>query len=253
MILVHLDTNYLIGLPVRGSAVGRDMDSWRAARESLAASAIAWTEFLNGPLTPLAVSRAEAVLESRIFPFGKAEAVFAAELFNKTGRRAVPRLDCLVCATARLAQAETATVNQSDFKVFGPHGLKLAVAPPPPLPPPPPPSPPQTAGNKLVRHRRNHAHHHQRANGACVRARHPRSWPQQHGRETGGSRPRRQASSHRPRPQRATGRRGGGCAGREVNLPRSRPSQCFSPRDANQSAGLLQGDAGSNLTPSKAP
>jgi hypothetical protein len=32
-----------------------------------------------------------------------------------------------------LAQAEMATVNQSDFKPFTPHGLKLAVSPP--LPP----------------------------------------------------------------------------------------------------------------------
>lgn len=30
--------------------------------ESLAASSIAWTEFLNGPVTPLEVGRVEAVL-----------------------------------------------------------------------------------------------------------------------------------------------------------------------------------------------
>ncbi len=107
----------------------------------MAASAIAWTEFLNGPATPLAVSRAEAVLESRIIPFRQAEAVLAAELFNKTGRRRGSRFDCLIAATAIVAQAEIATVNESDFKVFVPHGLKLAVAPPPP------PLTPQAAGS----------------------------------------------------------------------------------------------------------
>ena len=133
--MIHLDTNYLIGLPVKGSAVALGVDGWLVVGESFAAGAIAWTEFLNGPVTPLAVSRAEAVLESRIIPFGQAEAVLAAELFNKTGRRRGSRFDCLIAATTILAQAEVATVNESDFKVFVPHGLKLAVVPPPPPPP----------------------------------------------------------------------------------------------------------------------
>ena len=60
--MIHLDTNYLIGLQVKGSAVALDVDGLLATGESFAASAIAWTEFLNGPVTPLAVSRAEAVL-----------------------------------------------------------------------------------------------------------------------------------------------------------------------------------------------
>src|SRR5205814_5202010 len=103
------------------------------------------TEFLNGPVTPLEVSRADAVLQSRVVPFGQPEAVLAADLFNKTGRRRGSRFDCLIAATAILAQAEVATVNQSDFNVFAPHGLKLATTPP--SPPPPPPSTPQpTAG-----------------------------------------------------------------------------------------------------------
>lgn len=127
--MIHLDTNYLIGLPVKGSAAALEVDGWLAAGESLAASAIAWTEFLNGPVTPLEVSRAEAVLQSRIIPFGQGEAVLAAELFNNTGRRRGSRFDCLIAATAIRAQAEVATVNHSDFKVFVAHGLKLAVAP----------------------------------------------------------------------------------------------------------------------------
>jgi len=138
--MIHLDTNYLIGLLVKGSVAALEVDGWLATGESLAASAIAWTEFLNGPVTPVEVSRAEAVLQSRVVPFGKEEAVLAAELFNKTGRRRGSRFDCLIAATAIRAQAQIAPVNQMDFKIFASQGLKLAIpAPPlhsPPVPPP---------------------------------------------------------------------------------------------------------------------
>jgi len=126
---------------VAGSPQAQRVDQWLAAGESLAASALAWTEFLNGPVQPQEVALVESVVETRVVPFDKATAVLAAELFNKTGRRRGSRFDCLVAATAILAQAEVATVNESDFKVFVPHGLKLAVAPAPP----PPPSTPQAA------------------------------------------------------------------------------------------------------------
>ena len=129
--MIHLDTNYLIGLLVKGSPQALEVDAWLAAGQPLAAGAIAWTEFLNGPVSSLEVTRAEAVLQSRIVPFGRPEALLAADLFNKTGRRRGSRFDCLIAATAMLAQAEIATVNQSDFNSFTPHGLKLAVPPPP--------------------------------------------------------------------------------------------------------------------------
>ena len=140
--MIHLDTNHLIGLLVKGSSQAIEVDGWLAAGELLAASAIAWTEFLNGPVTPAEISRANAVLQSRIVPFGQPEAALSAELFNKTGRQRGSRFDCLIAATAIMAQAEVATVNQSDFKRFVPHGLKLAVAPAPS----PPPSAPQGSG-----------------------------------------------------------------------------------------------------------
>jgi predicted nucleic acid-binding protein len=129
--MIHLDTNYLIGLLVKGSPQALEVDAWLAAGQPLAASAIAWTEFLNGPVTPLEVTRAEAVLQSRIVPFGRPEAALAAELFNKTGRRRGSRFDCLVAATAIIAQAEVATMNKADFSAFAPHGLKLTSPPSP--------------------------------------------------------------------------------------------------------------------------
>lgn len=124
--MIHLDTNYLIGLLVLGSRPAMDVDQWLAGGESLAASSIAWSEFLNGPVTPLEVSRVEAVLQSRIVPFGKPEAACAADLFNQTGRRRGSRFDCLIAATAILSQSSLATVNHSDFKPFVAHGLGLA-------------------------------------------------------------------------------------------------------------------------------
>lgn len=143
--MIHLDTNYLIGLLVKGSPQAIEVDAWLGAGESMAASAIAWSEFLNGPVTPTEVSRANAVLQSRIVPFGQPEAALAAELFNQTGRRRGSRFDCFIGATAILAQAEVATVNQSDFRTFVPHGLKLAVAPALPISPSPAPTPPAAA------------------------------------------------------------------------------------------------------------
>ena len=56
--MIHLDTNYLIGLLVKGSPQALHVDAWLAAGQSLAATslaagAVAWTEFLNGPVSPL--------------------------------------------------------------------------------------------------------------------------------------------------------------------------------------------------------
>jgi predicted nucleic acid-binding protein len=141
--VIHLDTNFLIGLLDKGSSQSREVDGWLAAGELIATSAIAWTEFLNGPVTPVEVSRTKAVLQSRIVPFGQQEAVRAADLFNKTGRRRGSRFECLIAATAMLAQAEVATMNQSDFKVFVQFGLKLAGS----TSPTPPPASQAPAGN----------------------------------------------------------------------------------------------------------
>jgi predicted nucleic acid-binding protein len=133
--VIHLDTNYLIGLLVQGSPQASHSDGWLAAGEVLAASAVAWTEFLNGPVNPTQTSQVESILQSRIVPFGTAEAILAADLFNRTGRRRGSRFDCLIAATAIIANAELATANVRDFQVFVPHGLRLAL-PPAPVPPP---------------------------------------------------------------------------------------------------------------------
>src|SRR4051812_22735088 len=125
--MIHLDTNYLIRVLVKGSPEAAHVDAWLTSEESFSASAVAWTEFLSGPVTLIEITNAEALIESRIIPFGKAEASLASELFNKTGRRRGSRLDCLIAASAIVANAQFATVNEDDFKPFVAHGLVLAI------------------------------------------------------------------------------------------------------------------------------
>lgn len=123
--MIHLDTNYLIRLLIAKSAEAVLVDRWLTSGQSLAASAIVWSEFLNGPVTPSEVAYVESILESRIIPFGKSEATLASDLFNKTGRRRGSRFDCLIGAVAILSQAEFATANENDFKPFASFGLNL--------------------------------------------------------------------------------------------------------------------------------
>jgi predicted nucleic acid-binding protein len=123
--MIHLDTNYLIGLAVPGSSPAQNVDQWLATGEPLAASALAWTEFLNGPVGADEIALVESVIEGNLIPIEKRTAVLAAQLFNQAGRRRGSRFDCLIAATAILANAELATENKNDFTPFVPFGLKL--------------------------------------------------------------------------------------------------------------------------------
>ena len=77
-----------------GSPQAQRVDQWLTAGESLAASALAWTEFLNNPVQTQGIVLVESVIESRVVPFDKATAVLAAGLFNHTGLRRGSRFDC---------------------------------------------------------------------------------------------------------------------------------------------------------------
>ena len=57
--MIHLDTNYLIGLLVKNSTEAANTDRWLADNIPLAVSAIAWSEFLNGPVTASGRSSAQ--------------------------------------------------------------------------------------------------------------------------------------------------------------------------------------------------
>lgn len=75
--MIHLDTNYLIGLAVRGSTPAANVDQWLAGGETLGASALAWTEFLNGPVTATEIALVETVISGTIVGFEKNTAALA--------------------------------------------------------------------------------------------------------------------------------------------------------------------------------
>jgi predicted nucleic acid-binding protein len=124
--MIHLDTNCLIGFvtadsPARGKLLG-----WLRSQEEFAASAIAWSEFLNGPVTQLEIKDAFEIVEGRIIPFDIRAAEIAATLFNEIGRKRANKPDCFIAATAIVARASLATLNDRDFTPFVSHGLHLA-------------------------------------------------------------------------------------------------------------------------------
>ena len=123
--MIHLDTNFLIQATVAGSLAHGRLRQWAVAGEGLGVSAVAWAEYLCGPLDP----KGEAVAKE-MFPlpegFSAADAVLAADLFNKTGRRSRSLADCMISAVAIRCGAKLATINTSDFQPFVRHGLALA-------------------------------------------------------------------------------------------------------------------------------
>ena len=123
--MVHLDTNFLIDALVPGSAQEEQMVGWLGAGETLGISAIAWGEFLCGPLSPSAEALARRLLPDSA-ALERSDAEKAAELFNLTGRRSKSYADCFIAAVAIRLQLPLATGNHDDFTPMVPHGLGLA-------------------------------------------------------------------------------------------------------------------------------
>jgi predicted nucleic acid-binding protein len=122
---LHLDTNALIALAdPQGTTVIQVRDRARAGILP-EASAVAWHEFVRGPLLPDELLRVERVVGSRIRPLTRSTAELAARLFNATGRRRASTADCLIAASAIEHKAELMTANLSDFILFEPFGLLL--------------------------------------------------------------------------------------------------------------------------------
>jgi predicted nucleic acid-binding protein len=124
--VIHLDANFLIGIANRHLPVESALVGWLQQGEAFAASAVAWAEFLNGPIEPRHIQKMNVLIQRRVISFGRLEAEKASELFNRTGRRRGCQPDCFIAATAICAGARLATQNRKHFVPFVAAGLRLA-------------------------------------------------------------------------------------------------------------------------------
>lgn len=122
--MIHLDTNFLIFCLIAGSAEDRTVRAARSGGEAINVNAMAWAEFLCGPVSAAELTLARALLPAPE-PVTPEDAARAAELFNETGRRRGSLPDCLIAAACLRLDATLATNNTDDFRRFEPHGLRL--------------------------------------------------------------------------------------------------------------------------------
>jgi len=122
--VIHLDSNFLIRASVAGTDESRLLRRWLSDGEHLGTSAVAWAEFLCGPVSDEAASSA-ATLVGEPEPLDASAATAAARLFNETGRRRGSLSDCMIAASAVQAGAQLATADVADFRRFEPLGLSL--------------------------------------------------------------------------------------------------------------------------------
>jgi predicted nucleic acid-binding protein len=125
--VIHLDTNALVALP-RWIRDGHPLIHNVEAGEPVAASSVAWYEYVTGPVDEAEVARAAAFIEHRIVPLDAEHAQLAAELFNGCGRKRTLKFDALIAATAIQTAAAFLTLNVRDFAPFVSRGLKLFTA-----------------------------------------------------------------------------------------------------------------------------
>lgn len=122
--MIHLDTNFLIDSLVSGSSQEAKLAEWLSAGERVSISAVAWGEFLCGPLPPAAEQLARQLLPAVEILTGT-DAERAASIFNQTGRRSKTFSDCCIAAIAMRSGARLATSNHADFKRMQSFGLML--------------------------------------------------------------------------------------------------------------------------------
>lgn len=122
--MICLDTNYLILGLIPGSAESMELVSWAQRGERLVTPAVAWYEFLCGPVTGAQIMTMRAFL-GEIVSFDETQAMEAARLFNAAGRNRRQRVDAMVAGTAISLNARLATNNRTDFQAFLAHGLEI--------------------------------------------------------------------------------------------------------------------------------
>lgn len=123
--IILLDTDYLVDLVTVGSPGALKITRWLKEGKSVTTSAVAWSEFCNGPLTEAQKDAAFTVLNREIVDFTWREAEEADRLFNRIGRRRGSHTDCMIASTAILMRAPLATFDTADFLRLVPFGLML--------------------------------------------------------------------------------------------------------------------------------
>jgi predicted nucleic acid-binding protein len=127
--VIHLDTNLLIDLVTAHSDQVAEVRRWIKNGEFLVASAVAWSEFCNGPHTREQKNAVLAILRGGIKSFDVEQAEQASRLFHYTGRRRGSHVDCMIAAAALCSRQPVATRNIKDFEKFIPYGLRLESIP----------------------------------------------------------------------------------------------------------------------------
>ncbi len=125
--MIHRDTSFLIRALVKGSAEDQRLRDWLRQGEPLGMSAIAWAEFLCGPVE-VAEPQLVGLLVPQRTPFAEDDAVLAARLFSNSGRRRGSLTECMIAAVAIRGQATLATKNPGDFERFRTVGLRIVGA-----------------------------------------------------------------------------------------------------------------------------
>jgi len=123
--VIHLDTSFLIRALRSGSAEDKQLRRWLLEGETARICAIAWTEFLCGPLSNEQVGLAQSFLDEPL-SFSADHATLAADLYNASGRRRGTLADCMIAAIAIRSGARFATENKSHFSRMKAAGLVLA-------------------------------------------------------------------------------------------------------------------------------
>jgi predicted nucleic acid-binding protein len=122
---LHLDTNLLIDLVTSGSPHIAMIRRWLEEGQQLGASAVAWSEFCNGPLSRDQKDAVFGILERRVSDFTWQQAEMASRLFHHTGRKRGSHADCMIAASAMAHGVPVATRNIKDFEKFVAYGVRL--------------------------------------------------------------------------------------------------------------------------------
>ena len=123
--MIQLDTNMLVDLVTAHCPQAAIVRDWLRRGERVAVSAVAWSEFCNGPHTREQKNALRAILSGGVLPFTEQQAEQASRLFHYTGRRRASHPDCMIAACAILNGQRLASRNLADFQRFVPYGLKF--------------------------------------------------------------------------------------------------------------------------------